>query len=160
MKSFCDTFVVNQYKKDGSCRYLTSDTLAVRSGFWSFPLQKDNQFTWIFSNAYVQSWVCTYLQQEIKLNFISIIWRRLMELWETGLPFRWVKTSTPQAPKCFAKRKSQAESTRKQPIALKDLISAFLVLGIGVSLAIAVFTIELCHGYCCYRRRSSVWNPF
>lgn len=65
-----------------------------------------------------------------------------MELWQTGLPFMWVKMNTPQAPVCFVKRQSQADSTRKQAIHLKDLTSAFIFLGIGVSLAIIAFSVE------------------
>ena len=57
-----------------------------------------------------------------------------MELWEAGIPSFSVKNAMPRADKCFAKTKPQA-SSRQIPIQLDDLMGAFFILGIGLSLA-------------------------
>ena len=64
-----------------------------------------------------------------------------MDLWESGLLRFWIKELTPQAEKCFAKRKK--ESARQVPIRLYHLVSAFLILGIGIGLAVLSFLIKL-----------------
>ena len=65
----------------------------------------------------------------------------MIELWETGLPPLWQKNSLPPAPMCFAKTKST--TSRKVPIRLNDLTGPFFVLGVGLSLAIFVFLMEI-----------------
>ena len=64
-----------------------------------------------------------------------------MELWETGLPEYWVKNSMPHAQKCFKKTNQRKIAIRK-PISLDDLAGAFLILGVGVSLATFSFLLE------------------
>ena len=64
-----------------------------------------------------------------------------IELWETGLPPLWTKNSLPPASICFAKAK--ANTSKKVPIRLNDLTGPFFVLGIGLSLAIFVFLMEI-----------------
>ena len=67
---------------------------------------------------------------------------RLMLLWEGGqLPF-WVKGVVPRAPKCFAKKDPRNNLSRQVPIQLKDLMSAFFILGIGLGLATFAFLVE------------------
>ena len=75
-----------------------------------------------------------------------------MDLYEIGLVRFWVKLIIPQAVECFAKRKK--ESARQVPIRLSDLVSAFLILGIGVGLAILSFLLELF--YAKFKRNSNV----
>ena len=65
----------------------------------------------------------------------------LMELWETGLPPFWTKNALPPAPMCFVKAKSNTSS--KVAIRLNDLTGPFFVLGIGLSLAIFTFLMEI-----------------
>lgn len=64
-----------------------------------------------------------------------------MELWETGLPQYWVKNSIPRAPKCFEKI-SPRKAAIPKPIRLDDLAGAFLVMGVGVSVATFFFLME------------------
>lgn len=64
----------------------------------------------------------------------------MIELWESGLPPFWVRNHTPQAPQCFAKIKPR---TRQIAIRLIDLLGAFLIFILGVSLAALAFVIEL-----------------
>ena len=65
-----------------------------------------------------------------------------MLLWEGGqLPF-WVKGVVPRAPKCFAKIDPRNNLSRQVPIQLKDLMSAFFILGIGLGLATFAFLVE------------------
>lgn len=64
-----------------------------------------------------------------------------MELQETGFPEYWVKKSIPHAQKCFKKTNQRKIAIRK-PISLDDLAGAFLILGVGVSLAIFFFLLE------------------
>ena len=66
----------------------------------------------------------------------------LIELWETGLPPFWMENEMPQAPKCFAKTKSETTS-KKAPIRLNDLIGPFFILGIGLGLATFAFLLEV-----------------
>ena len=75
-----------------------------------------------------------------------------MDLYESGLLRFWVKQLTPQAEECFLKRKK--ESARQVPIHLSDLVSAFLILSIGVGLAILSFVLELI--YAKFKRHSNV----
>jgi hypothetical protein len=62
-----------------------------------------------------------------------------MLLWESGqLPF-WVKNDVPPARKCFAQSNPRRNLSRQVPIQLKDLMSAFFILGIGLGLATLAF---------------------
>jgi hypothetical protein len=67
---------------------------------------------------------------------------RLMELWEAGIPPFSVKNAMPGAEKCLAKTKPRA-SSREVPIRLADLMGAFFILGIGLSLALFAFLVEI-----------------
>jgi hypothetical protein len=65
-----------------------------------------------------------------------------MLLWESGqIPF-WVNGGVPQASKCFAQSNPRRNLSRQVPIQLKDLTSAFFILGVGLSLAIFSFLVE------------------
>ena len=64
-----------------------------------------------------------------------------MDLWEFGLIPHWIKEATPKADECFTRKKTE-KSIRLVPIHLNDLISAFLILGIGIGLATLVFLLE------------------
>ena len=79
-----------------------------------------------------------------------------MDLWESGLLRHWMNELIPKAEKCFAKRstKRKKESARQVPIRLPDLVSAFLILGIGVGLAILCFLLELI--YANFKRHSNL----
>ena len=65
-----------------------------------------------------------------------------MDMWELGLMRHWVKELTPKAEICFA-AKNQEKTARQVPIRLSDLISAFLILGIGLGLATLIFLLDL-----------------
>jgi hypothetical protein len=65
-----------------------------------------------------------------------------MLLWESGLLPFWVKSITPRAPKCFSKTNPRSVMTSQDQILLKDLISAFFILGIGLGLATFAFLVE------------------
>lgn len=64
-----------------------------------------------------------------------------MDLWEYGLVRFWVKEIMPRAEQCFATR--QQKTANQKAIRLRDLTSAFLILGIGCGLAILAFVLEL-----------------
>ena len=53
----------------------------------------------------------------------------------------WAKATIPMAEECFATNK-QRTSSRQVPIRLVDLISAFLILGVGLGLAVLTFLLE------------------
>jgi hypothetical protein len=65
-----------------------------------------------------------------------------LELCETGLIRFWIKNlpTIPKADECFAENKRRV--SRPVPIQLTDLISAFLILGIGLGLATLIFLLE------------------
>lgn len=69
---------------------------------------------------------------------------RLVKLWESGLARFWVNTALglAKAAECFDSKR-QKSSARQVPIRLSDLTSAFLILGIGLGLAIFCFLVEL-----------------
>lgn len=56
------------------------------------------------------------------------------------MPF-WVKSNMLNVEECLVEQKK--ESARQKPIKLLDLTSAFFILGIGTSLALLAFLIEL-----------------
>ena len=74
-----------------------------------------------------------------------------MDLYKIGLLRFWVKQLTPQTEECFLKRKKK--SARQVPIRLSHLVSAFLILGIGVGLAIISFVLGLI--YAKFKRHSN-----
>nr|CAH0112523.1 unnamed protein product [Daphnia galeata] len=113
-QTFCNDFVARAFKKEGKCRFKTTDPITM-DGYWYLPLQKNSKFTLEF-----------YLAQ--------------MKIWETGLPNYWKKISIHQAPKCFSNRRPEA--AKKMPIRLNDLLGAFLILGLGFGLATLTFFIE------------------
>ena len=82
-----------------------------------------------------------------------------MELWESGLLRHWMKELAPKAEKCFAKLSAERkkESAKQVPIRLPDLVSAFLILGVGVGLAIFSFLLELI--YANFKRDSNLRSP-
>ena len=66
-----------------------------------------------------------------------------MQLWETGFTRYWMENLTPsKVDKCFAKNKENSFVVTNK-IKLQDLISAFLILGIGIGISILCFLIEL-----------------
>lgn len=67
---------------------------------------------------------------------------RVMDLWESGLVGFWVYTNVPVADQCFAGLR-HSNAARQVPIQLSDLTSAFLVLGIGLGMAITCFVFEV-----------------
>ena len=84
-------------------------------------------------------------------KYLKLLFYRYMDLYEVGLVRFWVKQIIPQAVECFAKRKK--ESARQVPIHLSDLVSAFLILSIGVGLAILSFVLGLI--YAKFKRHSN-----
>nr|CAH0102495.1 unnamed protein product [Daphnia galeata] len=117
LQTYCKFFVASQLKKDGICRFKMSDPLTFQAGFWSVFLQKGSKITPKFNDG-------------------------LILLWESGqIPF-WVKNAVSRAPKCFFKADPRSALTRQDPILLKDLMSAFFILGIGLSLATFAFLVE------------------
>ncbi|XP_046447431.1 glutamate receptor ionotropic, kainate 2-like isoform X2 [Daphnia pulex] len=114
-QSFCDNFVASHFQEKGKCRFKTTDCYSMTM-FFSMPLQKNSKYTPIFKDAF-------------------------MELWETGLPQYWVKNSIPRASQCFEKTNLRKSAIPK-PIRLDDLAGAFLILGVGVSLATFFFLME------------------
>lgn len=139
IQTFCQFFIVNQFKKDGACRFRMTDPLPFQSAFFSLALQKDSKFTPAFNKAYVFSIFLSFgMQETAYASFLD----SLMELWESGLFPYWVRNVSPQAPECFAKTKPRTISARKMPIRLADLIGAFFIFGIGFGLAIFAIFIE------------------
>jgi hypothetical protein len=69
---------------------------------------------------------------------------RLVKLWESGLTYFWgnIAIGKNKATECFQKKR-QKSSAQQVPIRLTDLTSAFLILGIGLGLAIIAFVHEL-----------------
>ena len=67
---------------------------------------------------------------------------RILDAWEFGLVDHWVNEGfyIPGTDKCFDNKPKKA---RDVPINLVDLTGAFLILGIGLGLAILNFLIEL-----------------
>ena len=65
-----------------------------------------------------------------------------MDLWEFGLVEHWMKDVTPKAEECFTAKKRD-KSIPQIPIRLGDVISAFLILGIGIGSATLYFLLEL-----------------
>ena len=49
-QSFCNDFVARAFKKEGKCRFKTTDPITM-DGYWSLPLQKDSKYTKELYNA-------------------------------------------------------------------------------------------------------------
>ena len=64
-----------------------------------------------------------------------------MDFFESGLLRFWAKSVIPRADECFFTKK-QETSARQVPIRLVDLTSAFLILGVGLGLAVLTFLLE------------------
>lgn len=74
---------------------------------------------------------------------ISITYR-LLRLWEFGLGRYWVSKQIPTIEQCTVANERRSQSTEKQAkIKLKDLASAFFILGAGLGAAILSFLLEL-----------------
>ncbi|KAI9553418.1 hypothetical protein GHT06_021322 [Daphnia sinensis] len=120
IKTFAMGFVSSQFEKDQQCRYKMSKKLPLSTGYYFWLFKKNSSYT----NAHS---------------------KRLLELWETGLTNFWVYNlfppTTPRAEQCFVE--STRRVSRRAPIQLSDLTSAFLILGIGTGLAVLSFLTEL-----------------
>ncbi|XP_046657524.1 ionotropic receptor 93a-like [Daphnia pulicaria] len=118
LNTFTVAFVSSHYKKEGTCRFKVSKPLPILTGFYSLLHKKGTWYT-------------------------KTISRGLMDLWESGLVKFWVNNlpTLPKADACFVDRKRRV--SRPVAIKLTDLTSAFLILGIGIGLAILVFMLEL-----------------
>ncbi|KAI9556275.1 hypothetical protein GHT06_018849 [Daphnia sinensis] len=118
VRAFNDWFVALQYKKDGHCRFHSTKPLSVPHGYYSWLVKKGNPNARILSKG-------------------------LMNLWETGLVFFWGNRAigVARAAECFdgKRQKSQAQQIS---IRLADLTSAFVILGIGLGLALLCFSLE------------------
>lgn len=71
---------------------------------------------------------------------------RLLRMDETGLLFRWQLGTSVDGNYCIQKiqrvMKEQFNSGDKKRLSLKDLSGAFVVLGVGYTIGIAVFILE------------------
>jgi len=76
---------------------------------------------------------------------------RLMRMEAAGLLEFWWRTLAADPTYCFRKIEKEVDDKKtedsKKPLTLKALSGAFLVLGVGYSLAIAVFIFELLRGH-------------
>ncbi|XP_057374712.1 ionotropic receptor 93a-like [Daphnia carinata] len=118
VRAFNDWFVALQYKKDGHCRFHSSKTLSVPLGYYSWLVKKGNPNARIFSKG-------------------------IMNLWETGLIFFWGNRAigVARAGECFDGKRQKSEA-KQISIRLADLTSAFVILGIGLGLALLCFSLE------------------
>ena len=88
---------------------------------------------------YMLNTITLFLQLNNTVFTFSI---RYMNMMEFGLNDYWVKEITPKAAECFVTEKP-GKIVRLVPIHLYDLISAFLILGIGIGMATLCFLLEL-----------------
>ncbi|XP_045035563.1 glutamate [NMDA] receptor subunit 1 isoform X3 [Daphnia magna] len=120
IKTFAMSFVSSQFQKDQRCRFKISKPLPLSTGYFFWLFKKNSSYTNAHSKA-------------------------LVELWETGLAYFWVyklfSPTVPRADQCFVE--STLKVSRRAPIQLSDLTSAFLILGIGTGLAVLSFLTEL-----------------
>ncbi|XP_032779707.2 ionotropic receptor 93a isoform X1 [Daphnia magna] len=119
IQTFNTWFVALQYKKDGRCRFHATKPLPVPHGYYFWLTKKGSSNTKLLSDG-------------------------LIKLWESGITRFWTNSAIglAKAAECFDSRR-QKSSARQVPIRLYDLTSAFLILGIGLGLAILCFLIEL-----------------
>nr|CAH0105018.1 unnamed protein product [Daphnia galeata] len=119
IQTFNSWFVALQYKKDGQCRFHATKPLPVPHGYYSWLVKKGSPNSNVFSEG-------------------------LVRLWESGLTRFWSNSAIglAKAAECFDSKR-QKTSVQQVPIRLLDLTSAFLILGIGIGLAIFCFLLEL-----------------
>ncbi|XP_057374698.1 ionotropic receptor 93a-like isoform X2 [Daphnia carinata] len=119
IQTFNTWFVALQYRKDGRCRFQVSKPLRVPYGYYFWLTKKGSSNTKLLNDG-------------------------LVKLWESGISRFWANNQTglAKAAECFDSRR-QKTSAQQVPIRLYDLTSAFLILGIGLGLAILCFLIEL-----------------
>ena len=68
---------------------------------------------------------------------------RVLELYQTGLVEHWRKKfSYGQTSPCHSQKKIKSNKLRR--LNLKDLASAFFILGLGVSVSLLLFLVEQC----------------
>ena len=144
LQTFCASFVANQYKKDGRCRFKMSKPLSAFPGYFHWPLKKGDPNMQTFRKGYSIHFIISLdLARRITVSTLSIFFR-LMDLFESGLVRFWVKEFVPiKATECFSSK--QTKSAHQVPIYLKDLTSAFVILGIGVGLSTLSFTWEVAY---------------
>ncbi|KZS20158.1 Uncharacterized protein APZ42_013153 [Daphnia magna] len=118
VRTFNDWFVALQYKKDGRCRFHSTKPLPVPHGYYSWLVKKGNPNARILSKGFTN-------------------------LWETGLISFWGNRAigVARAAECFD-GKRQKSKAQQVSIRLADLTSAFVILGIGLGLAILCFSLE------------------
>ncbi len=141
--------MINQFKKDGKCRFQLSDPLPVSSGYFCFFLQKNSKYSAEISKRYLTNCTiaCISWKQQKYFVIFEIVFS-LVQLWETGLTRRWVEQaiSYRKADKCFVRKEKAQTSALQVAIKLEDLSSAFFILGIGVALAILTLLAEMSIG--------------
>ena len=69
-------------------------------------------------------------------------------LWQSGLITYWTTKYTPNVDKCLVHQRNKHEKEfvsgqSHKPLSLKDFASAFLFFGLGLSVALLAFLIEL-----------------
>ena len=126
--------MTSQHKKDGNCRFKASKPLSASPGYYYWSFKKGDPRAKLYSKEYI---IVAYRTVR---KFIDLS-RRLMDLFESGLMRFWAKTVVPMADKCLTTKKRRT-SSRQVPIYLVDLTSAFLILGVGLGLAILTFLLE------------------
>ena len=139
-------FLVNMdLKKTGKCRLHLSNRIPYGE-IYTFGLEKGNKLNQLFNEKYWACYVCIYFILQLIISLY-----RLQYLWETGLLTYWLRKNYRQLnlDKCLAKSK---ESAAQKPIKLVDLTSAFLILGVGISVSIFTFLLELVYFKFCQRR--------
>jgi hypothetical protein len=68
---------------------------------------------------------------------------RILELYQTGLVEHWRKKySYGQTSPCQSQKKNKSNKLRR--LNLKDLASAFFILGLGISVSLLLFLVEQC----------------
>ena len=77
-----------------------------------------------------------------------IINHRLHYLWQSGIINYWTTKYTPNVDKCLVHQRNKHEKEfvsgqSHKALSLKDFGSAFLFVGLGLSVALLVFLIEL-----------------
>lgn len=72
---------------------------------------------------------------------------RLMNLWESGLTKFWLNQLVQNVGTGCQRKKEKPKTSNAAGIKLEDLISAFLILGVGIGLALVSFMFELIHGH-------------
>lgn len=68
-----------------------------------------------------------------------------MHLWEVGLLLHWVSELTASADQCLNKNE-KPKTSKPVGIQLKDLTSAFFILGFGIGISFLSFLVEIIIG--------------